>query len=131
MDLSPDALGVGNISVARLLMHRLDVSGSSRLRNIFFSEAEGLEVFLKELVKQYPASEGCILCAVGHSLILKEVSAEMDRVKAHTLLSSTDITPDLLQNWTVRIPENAPYLTDILRTCAIFNRAPQENKRLL
>ena len=129
MDLALDVLNVGNLSITSLLMHRLASSKTSHFRNTFFSEGGGLEIFLRGLVEQYPVAEACIFQAVGHDHALKQVSAEMERVKAHTRLSSTEITPHSMRDWTVGIPEHlAPFLSNILCACAVSDRAMKENK---
>ena len=129
MDLALDVLNVGNLSITSLLMHRLASSKTSHFRNTFFSEGGGLEIFLRGLVEQYPVAEACIFRAVGHHHALKQVSAEMERVKAHTRLSSAEITPHSMRDWTIRIPEHlAPFLSNVLCACAVSDRAMKENK---
>jgi len=129
MDLALKVLDVGNLSITKLLMHRLDSAGTCHFENAFLSEGGGLENFLKELVEQYPAAEDCIFRAAGHNLTLKKVSAEMELVKSHTLLSSTEITPHSMRDWTIGIPEHlTPCLSSILRTSAVSDRAEKENK---
>ena len=129
MGLALKVLDVGNISITRLLMYRLESAETCHFKNAFFSEGGGLETFLKELVEQYPAAEDCISRAVGYNLTLKKVSAEMDLVKSHTLLSSTETTPHLMRDWTIGIPEHlAPCLSSILRASAVSDRAVKENK---
>jgi len=129
MDLALKVLDVGNISVTRLLLHRLDSAETCHFKNAFLSDGGGLEMFLEKLVKQYPAAEGCISRAVGHDLTLKTVSAEMELVKSHALLSSTDITPHSMRDWTIGIPDHlAPCLSSILRASAVSDRAARENK---
>lgn len=129
MDLALKVLDVGNLSVAGLLMHRLTSAGTCRFKNKFLSEGGGLEAFLKELVERYPAAEDCISRAVGHNTTLKTVSAEMELVKSYTLLSSTEVTPHSMRDWTIGIPEGlAPCLSSILRASAVSDRAAKENK---
>ena len=129
MDLALDVLNVGNLSITGLLMHRLASSKTARFRNMFFSEGGGLEIFLRGLVEQYPVAEACIFRAVGHDHALKQVSAEMERVKTHTRLSSTEVTPHSMHDWTIGIPEHlAPFLSNILHACAVSDRAIKENK---
>ena len=129
MGLALKVLDVGNILITRLLMYRLKSAETCHFENTFFSEGGGLETFLEELVEQYPAAEDCISRAVGYNLTLKKVSAEMDLVKSCTLLSSTEITPHSMCDWTIRIPEHlTPCLSSILRASAVSDRAVKENK---
>ena len=129
MDLALKVLDVGNLSVAGLLMYWLTSVGTSRFKNAFLSEGGGLEIFLKELVEQHLVAEDCISRAVGHGITLKMVSAEMELVKSYTLLSSTEVTPHSMRDWTIGIPEHlAPCLSSILRVSAVSNRAAKENK---
>lgn len=129
MDLALKVLDVGNLSIAGLLMHRLTPAGTCHFKNAFLSEGGGLETFLKELVELYPAAEDCISRAVGHNITLKKVSAEMELVKSHTLLSSAEVTPHSMRNWTVGIPEHlAPCILSVLRASAVSDRAAKENK---
>lgn len=129
MKLALKVLDVGSISIARLLMYRLESAETCHFKNAFLSEGGGLEILLKELVEQYPAAEDCISRAVGYNHILKNVSAEMDLVKSHTLLSSTEITPHSMRDWTIGIPEHlTPCLSSILRASAVSDRAAKENK---
>ena len=129
MELALKVLDVGSLSITRLLMYRLNSAGTRHFEKAFLSEGGGFETFLKELVEQYPTAEDCISRAVGHGLTLKKVSAEMEVVKSHTLLSSTDISPHSMRDWTIGIPEHlAPCLLSILRAGAISDRAVKENK---
>ena len=129
MKLALRVLDIGNIPITRLLMYRLESAETCHFKNAFLSEGGGLEFFLKELVERYPAAEDCISQAVGYNLTLKKVSAEMDLVKSHTLLSSTEITPHSMRDWTIGIPEHlAPCLLSILRASAVSDRAAKENK---
>jgi len=128
MDLVLQVLDVGNLSIAGLLLHRLDSAGTHHYRNTFLAEGGGLETLLKELVAWYPVTEDCVLRAVGHDATLKKVSAEMELVRVHTLLSSTKITPQSMRDWSVEIPEGlAPCLLSILHASAVPDRAA-ENK---
>ena len=128
LDLSLKVLDVGNLLVAGLLMYRLTSTGTSRFKNAFLSEGGGLETFFKELVVQHPAAEDCISRAVGHGITLKTVSAEMELVKTYALLSSTEVTPYSMPDWTIEIPEHlAPCLSSILCASAVSNRAAKEN----
>jgi len=72
MDLSLKVLDIGNISITKLLMHRLDSADTCHFENALLSEG-GLVHFLKKLVERYPAAEGCIFRAAGHNLTLKKV----------------------------------------------------------
>jgi hypothetical protein len=129
MDLAMSVLAVGNLPITGLLMHRLGSSKTSHFKNAFFADGGGLEIFLKELVKRFPDAETCISRAVGRNAALKEVSAEMDLVKTYTLLSSTEVTPHSMRDWTVGIPKHlAPFLSSVLHACAVSGRAVQENK---
>ena len=129
MDLALKVLDVGNLSVAGLLMYRLTSAGTSHFKNTFLSKGGGLEIFLKELVEQHLVAEDCISRAVGHGITLKTVSAEMELVKSYTLLSSTEVTPHSMCDWTIGIPEHLmPCLLSILRVSAVSNRAVKENK---
>ena len=129
MDLALKVLDIGGLSIPGLLMYRL---GSARTRHFeaaFLSEGGGLDKFLKELIEQFPAAEDRIFRAVGHNATLKRVSAEMELVKAHTLLSSTEVSPSSMRNWTIGIPEHlTPHLSSILHACAVSDRATKENK---
>jgi hypothetical protein len=128
MDLALKVLDVGNLSVAMLLMHRLDSAATRHFENSFLSAGGGLETFLKELVGRYPVAEDCISRAVGYDITLKTVSAEMELVKSYALLSSTEATPHSMRDWTVGIPgELAPCLSSILRASAVSERA-KKNK---
>jgi hypothetical protein len=126
MDLALKVLDIGHLSVTKLLMHWL---GSGHFKTAFLSEGGGLEVLLEELVDQYPVAEDCISRAVGYETMCKTVSAEMERVKSHALLSSTEVTPHSMRDWTVGIPEElAPCLSSILRASAVSQRSEKENK---
>jgi hypothetical protein len=126
LDLALKVLDIGHLSVTKLLMHRL---GSGQFRTAFLSEGGGLEVFLEELTDQYPVAEDYISRAVGHETVLKTVSAEMELVKAHALLSSTEVTPHSMRDWTIGIPEDlAPCLSSILHASAVSGRSEKENK---
>lgn len=129
MDLALKVLDVGNLSITGLLMYRLASAGTGHFRNAFLSEGGGLEIFLKELIGQYPVAENRIFQAVGHNFTLKTVSAEMELVKSYTLLSSTEISPNSMRDWTIGIPKHlAPCLSSILCAGAFSNRAVKENK---
>ena len=129
MDLALKVLDIGGLSITRLLMHRLGSAETSHFKNAFLSEGGGLEKSLKELVERYPAAGDRISRAVGLGHTLKKVSAEMDLVKTHTLLSSTEVTPHSMRDWTIGIPEHlAPCLSSILRASAVSDRAVKENK---
>lgn len=122
-------LDIGYLSITGLLMHRFTSAGTCHFENAFLSEGGGLETFLKELVERYPAAEDCISRVVGHTATLKTVSAEMELVKSHTLLSSTEVTPHSMRDWTIGIPEHlAPCLSSILHASAVSERADKENK---
>lgn len=129
MDLALKVLDIGDLSITRLLMHRLGSADTRHFESAFLSEGGGLETFLEELVERFPAAAGSISRVVGHDVILKTVSAEMERVKAYTLLSSTGVTPHSLRDWSVGIPEElAPCLSNILRVSAVSERGAKENK---
>ena len=54
---------------------------------------------------------------------------EMELVKAHALLSSTEVTPHSMRDWSVGIPEElAPCLSSILCASAVSERSEKENK---
>ena len=129
MDLALRVLDVGDLSITRLLTYRLHSAETSHFKNAFFSEGGGLETFLKGLVEQYPAAADCVSRAIGHNTILKTVSAEMELVKSHTRLASTEVTPHSMRDWSIGIPEElAPCLSSILRASAVSERAAKENK---
>ena len=129
MNLALEVLDVGKLSVAKLLMHRLDSAVNRRFENGFLSAGGGLEMFLRELTDRYPASQDCISRVFGHDITLKNVSAEMEIVKSYTLLSSTEVTPHSMRDWTVEIPDElAPCLSSILRASAVSERSEKENK---
>ena len=129
MDLALKVLDVGDLSIPGLLMHRLASARTRHFETAFLSEGGGLDKFLKELVEQFPAAEDCIFRAVGRDSVLKRVSAEMELVKMHTLLSSTEVSPHSMRNWTIGIPGHlTPHLSSILRVCAVSDRATKENK---
>jgi hypothetical protein len=128
MDLALRVLDVGDLSITRLLMHRLNAE-TAHFKNAFLADEGGLETFLTELVEQHLAAKTCISRAIGHETILKTVSAEMELVKAHALLSSTEVTPHSMRDWSVGIPEElAPCLSSILRASAVSERSEKENK---
>jgi len=129
MNLTLEVLDVGKLSVIGLLMHRLDSAVTRRFENGFLSAGGGLETFLRELVERYPAAQDCISRVVSHDITLRKVSAEMELVKVHTRLSSTEVTPHSMRDWTVGIPEElAPCLSSILRASAVSERSEKENK---
>ena len=129
MDLALRVLDVGDLSITQLLEYQLDSAETSHFKNAFFSEEGGLETFLKGLAERYPAAIDCISQAIGHNAVLKMVSAEMELVKTHTRLASTEITPHSMRDWSVGIPEElAPCLSSILRTSAVSEHAAKENK---
>ena len=129
MDLALRVLNIGDLSITRLLAYRLDSAETLHFKNAFFSERGGLETFLKGLVERFPAAVDCVSRAVGQNIILKTVSAEMELVKAHTRLTSTEVTPRSMRDWSVGIPEElAPCLSGILRASAVSERAAKENK---
>lgn len=129
MDLALKVLDVGNLSIPGLLTHRLASAATGHFQNTFLAEGGGLETFLKELVAQYPAAENCISRAVGHDIVLKKVSAEMEFVKSYTLLSSTKVTPYSMRDWSIEIPEHlTPCLSGVLRASAVSDHAAKENK---
>ena len=129
MNLALEVLDVGKLSVAKLLMHRLDSAVNRRFENGFLSAGGGLETFLRELTDRYPAAQDCISRVFGHDITLKKVSAEMEVVKAYTLLSSTEVTPHSMRDWTIETPEElALCLSSILRASAVSERSEKENK---
>lgn len=129
MDLALKVLDIGGLSITGLLMHRLNTSDTCHFEKAFLSEGGGFEILLKELVEGYPAAGDCIFRVAGHSLVLKKVSAEMEAVKSYTLLSSTDITPHSMRDWTIGIPEDlVPCLSSILHASAVSDRPVKENK---
>jgi hypothetical protein len=129
MDLALKVLDVGDLSILGLLLHRLASAKTRHFETAFLSEGGGLEKFLEELVTQFPAAEDCIFRAVGHDITLKRVSAEMELVKTYTLLSSTELTPHSMRDWSIGIPDHlTPHLASILRACAVSDRAMKENK---
>jgi hypothetical protein len=105
MDLALKVLDIGSLSITKLLKHRLDSTEPCHFKNMFLSEGGGLELFIKELVEQHPTTEDCISQVVGHNLVLKKVSAEMDLVKAYAFLSSTEVTPHSMRDWSVGVVE--------------------------
>ena len=129
MNLALRVLDIGGLSITELLMHRLTSAGTRHFENSFLSEGGGLEIFLKGLIGQCPAAQDRIFRAVGHKIALKTVSAKMEVVKSHTLLSSAEITPHSMRDWTVGIPKHlAPCLSSILHAGAVSDRATKENK---
>ena len=53
----------------------------------------------------------------------------MELVKTYTFLTSTELSPHSMRNWSIGIPEHlAPHLASILRACAVSDRAMKENK---